>query len=217
MFLASIMSTVWWQRPALPSAHSGARCSGAVLQLECSRTFTDVIHRHIELDPLSVRVIDTPEYQRLRSVRQLGTCSWVFPAAVHDRFQHSLGVAHLAGSWATHFQQMQPELGITDTDVLCVRLAGLTHDLGHGPFSHFWEHEFIPAATARREAAASTAQSGSPRDPERYCHEDVSIRMLERIFKELKVIDPVRHLAASTSTSRRLSLHVALHARQLRR
>lgn len=116
-----------------------------------ARTFTDVIHKHIELDPLCVSVVDTPEFQRLRGLRQahhaslshdstpcslpfirtwklalaqLGTCAWVFPGAVHDRFQHSLGVAHLAGSWAAHFQRTQPELRISAQDVVCVRLAG---------------------------------------------------------------------------------------------
>ena len=135
-----------------------------------SRSFTDAIHRTIELDPLSVQVIDTPEFQRLRGIAQLGHCSWVFPSATHDRFQHSLGVAHLAGAWAEHFQRTQPELQLSDTDVLCVRLAGLLHDLGHGPFSHFWEHDFIPAA---RPAASSRT----------YCHEEVSGRMLDRIFE----------------------------------
>lgn len=103
------------------------------------KTVTDVIHRSIDLHPFCVAVIDTPEFQRLRHIGQLGTCRWVFPGAVHDRFQHSLGVAHLAESWTTHFRRTQPELGITDSDVLCVTLAGLLHDLGHGPYSHFWE------------------------------------------------------------------------------
>ena len=84
------------------------------------RTITDVIHRTIGVHPLCVRIMDTPEFQRLRHVRQLGTCSSVFPCAVHDRFQHSLGVAHLAESWTNFFREIQPELGINDRDVLCV-------------------------------------------------------------------------------------------------
>mmetsp|Transcript_28893 Transcript_28893/g.74227 ORF Transcript_28893/g.74227 Transcript_28893/m.74227 type:complete len:581 (+) Transcript_28893:554-2296(+) len=107
-----------------------------------SRTITDPIHHSIELHPLVSRIVDTPEFQRLRSIGQLGSCRWVFPAAVHDRFQHSLGVAHLSRRWCEHFQKVQPALGITDADVLCVTIAGLLHDLGHGPQSHFWEHLF---------------------------------------------------------------------------
>ena len=89
-----------------------------------SRTVTDAIHRSIDPHPLCVMLIDTPEYQRLRGIGQLAACRWVFPGAVHDRFQHSLGVAHLAEQWVVHFRRTQPELGIDDVDVLCVTLAG---------------------------------------------------------------------------------------------
>jgi len=124
-----------------------------------SRSITDVIHRSIDLHPLCVKIIDTPEYQRLRGIRQLGTCSYVFPCAVHDRFQHSLGVAYLAGRWASQFRALQPQLNITDRDVLCVTIAGLIHDLGHGPFSHFWEHDFLGAARQNDEGGGHEALS----------------------------------------------------------
>lgn len=68
------------------------------------RSLTDVIHRNVELHPLCCAIVDTPEFQRLRGVSQLGTCSLVFPCAVHDRFQHSLGVAHLAARLTGHLQ-----------------------------------------------------------------------------------------------------------------
>jgi hypothetical protein len=113
-----------------------------------AKTITDVIHRSIDMHPLCVKIIDTPEFQRLRGIGQLGVCRYVFPGAVHDRFQHSIGVSHLAGQWAEHFRAQQPCLQITDEDILCVQLAGLLHDLGHGPFSHFWESQFLPAAGA---------------------------------------------------------------------
>ena len=71
------------------------------------RSITDVIHRTIDLPPLLMAIVDTPEYQRLRGVGQLGTASWVYPCAVHDRFQHSLGVAHLAQRWAKVQQQTE--------------------------------------------------------------------------------------------------------------
>ena len=98
-----------------------------------------------------------PPSQRLRGVKQLGVCSHVFPCAVHDRFAHSLGVSHLAGGWAHHFQTHQPQLSISDADVLCVAIAGLIHDLGHGPYSHFWEHEFMSAFTSNFDHEALSA------------------------------------------------------------
>ena len=142
---------------------------GALLPTSARKSITDVIHRTIDLHPLCVQVIDTPEYQRLRNVGQLAACRWVFPGAVHDRLQHSLGVAHLASSWATHFRRVQPDLGVTDKDVLCVTLAGLLHDLGHGPFSHLWESQFL-------SAAAMPLESRPP------AHEELSCAIFDRML-----------------------------------
>uniref|UniRef100_A0A453DNF1 HD domain-containing protein n=1 Tax=Aegilops tauschii subsp. strangulata TaxID=200361 RepID=A0A453DNF1_AEGTS len=69
----------------------------------------------------------------------------VFPGAVHTRFEHSLGVYRLAGEAMNNLQKYQGnELGIDRIDVQTVKLAGLLHDIGHGPFSHLFEHEFLP-------------------------------------------------------------------------
>jgi HD superfamily phosphohydrolase len=56
------------------------------------------------------------------------------------------GVAYLAGLMVMHLKNAQPKLGITDRDVKCVELAGLCHDLGHGPWSHVWDSAYIPIA-----------------------------------------------------------------------
>ena len=145
------------------------------------RTFTDPIHKTITLHPLCVAIADTPEFQRLRGVGQLGLARHVFPGAVHDRFQHALGVSHLAYEWARHFQKLQPELKIDERDVLCVSLAGLLHDLGHGPFSHFWEH--VPWSTSSGSSAAQHVK-----------HEDISCAMIERLL-ERNSIDTAPWLA----------------------
>jgi HD superfamily phosphohydrolase len=92
-------------------------------------------------------LIDTPWVQRLRRVPQLQSARWVFPAAEHSRFQHSLGAMHLAGRFA---QQLYPSLRAVFADAPSaplieelLRMAGLLHDVGHGPFGHFFDDNFL--------------------------------------------------------------------------
>ncbi|XP_049326797.1 deoxynucleoside triphosphate triphosphohydrolase SAMHD1-like [Astyanax mexicanus] len=110
----------------------------AVQPNQVNKVFYDPVHGHIALDPLLVSIIDTPQFQRLRNIKQLGGGYFVFPGASHNRFEHSIGVAHLAGKLVQSLRT-DNELNITDTDELCVKIAGLCHDLGHGPFSHVFE------------------------------------------------------------------------------
>ena len=92
-------------------------------------------------------LIDTPWVQRLRRVPQLQSARWVFPAAEHSRFQHSLGAMHLAGRFA---QQLYPSFRAVFPDAPSaplieelLRMAGLLHDVGHGPFGHFFDDNFL--------------------------------------------------------------------------
>uniref|UniRef100_A0A8P4GHA8 HD domain-containing protein n=1 Tax=Dicentrarchus labrax TaxID=13489 RepID=A0A8P4GHA8_DICLA len=110
------------------------------------QVFNDPIHGHMELHPLLVKIIDTPQFQRLRNIKQLGGAYFVYPGASHNRFEHSIGVAHLAGQLGQALKTKQPGLNITNRDILCVQIAGLCHDLGHGPFSHLFDAMFIPRA-----------------------------------------------------------------------
>ena len=103
----------------------------------------DVIHGYIKISPLCLKIIDTPEFQRLRNLKQLGLTYLIFPSANHTRFEHSLGVSFLAGEMLKHLNYKQPELEITDREIELIKVAGLCHDLGHGPFSHFFDNHFL--------------------------------------------------------------------------
>lgn len=112
---------------------------------ERSRRTFDSIHGLIEFPMKLWSVIDTPVYQRLRRIKQLGTAYYVFMTASHSRFEHCLGTGHVAKRYIEHFKNTQPELEITHRDVQNVTLAGILHDLGHGPFSHLFDNEIVPA------------------------------------------------------------------------
>ncbi|XP_056088607.1 deoxynucleoside triphosphate triphosphohydrolase SAMHD1-like [Rhinichthys klamathensis goyatoka] len=109
------------------------------------RIFNDSIYGQIELDPLLMKVIDTPQFQRLRHLKQLGGTYLVYPGATHTRFEHSLGMAYLAGRMIDVLKEKQDDLGIDEKDILCVKIAALCYNLGHGPFSHLYEHFYREA------------------------------------------------------------------------
>ncbi|MGZ0746317.1 HD domain-containing protein [Haloparvum sp. AD34] len=89
----------------------------------------DSVHDHIEIEGVAAALLDTPAVQRLRHVKQLGTVQLVYPSANHTRFEHSLGVYHLASKALDH-------LGIEGRQADRIEAAAILHDVGHGPFSH---------------------------------------------------------------------------------
>ncbi len=102
------------------------------------RVIRDEIHKDIFVPANHAKIIDTREFQRLRSIQQLSTCEYVFPAANHNRFSHSLGAYHLAGTLVSSLNEVQPGL-VSDEDCELIQLAALLHDVGHPPFSHLLE------------------------------------------------------------------------------
>ena len=109
------------------------------------RTYHDPLHGAIALDrddpveALIIRLIDTPAFQRLRRIRQLGPASLTFHGAEASRFTHSLGVMAVARRAFDYLEEHHPELLSHRAAVLC---GALLHDIGHGPFSHTCEEIF---------------------------------------------------------------------------
>ena len=117
-------------------------------KLPREKVFRDPIHGQIIVDnQIILDLINTPEFQRLRRIKQLGTSSFTFHGAEHSRFGHCLGVYEITREMCNYFQRNYPQQvpgdGLWDDGERPVALcAALLHDLGHGPYSHTFEHIF---------------------------------------------------------------------------
>lgn len=105
----------------------------------------DPIHGYIELDEITHSLIDTPFIQRLRRIKQLGLSNLVYPGANHTRFEHSLGVMHLANVLTRQIKN------ISEQEKNELRVAALLHDIGHGPLSHVTESFIIKYTRQKHE------------------------------------------------------------------
>jgi HD superfamily phosphohydrolase len=134
-----------WIKPILD------RLARTGLSNKFPKTINDPIWGVIELFPWESLILDSPLIQRLRRVRQLGMAHYVYPGAVHNRLEHTLGVIETAERMvralernAKHHKKFgdRPDTAVpepNEMDVYSTRLAGLFHDIGHGPFSHVTE------------------------------------------------------------------------------
>jgi hypothetical protein len=124
-------------------------------------------------------LLDTAWLQRLRRISQLQSARWVFPTAEHSRFTHGLGVMHEAGLWARSlYPSLRGTLAAmgepTPSEGLVVetlRVAGLLHDVGHGPFAHFFDDHVLAGFPAPSDARRP--------DGKKLSHEDLSGRIIE--------------------------------------
>src|SRR5690625_6263070 len=110
-------------------------------QLDEVKVFKDPVHRYVRVrDQVICDLIATPEFQRLRRIKQLGTSYLTFHGAEHSRFNHSLGVYEIVSRILNKFADQNVAI---DQDTRLISLcAALLHDLGHGPFSHSFEKVF---------------------------------------------------------------------------
>ena len=130
------------------------------------KIINDIIHGSINLSKLAIIIIDTPEFQRLRYLKQLSTCHFVFPNAIHTRFEHSIGTYHISKKM---LYSLKNKSKITELDniskiselyeyfnsnniknnyltpfiIELVCIGALCHDLGHGPYSHLFDDYFL--------------------------------------------------------------------------
>lgn len=180
----------------------------------------DEIHGDISFDSLLRQVIDHPYFQRLRYIKQLGLAEYVFPCATHTRFQHSLGASFLAGQYfetmvkAWIGSSFEFEGKVQSTQLFAkktkkvmelvancsesrkfwsqtVSLAGLLHDVGHGPWSHTFEYldlnQDFTEVTAQIGGAIGKYFERLRTDGKKLQHEDISVLYIFSIFKEIKI------------------------------
>eukprot|EP01080_Neovahlkampfia_damariscottae_P000973 gene973-9880_t len=136
---------------------------------ERTKIINDPLHGHIDFSKDLMSIIDTQEFQRLRDLKQLGALYYVFPGASHNRFEHCLGVSHLSRKWINLISDNQKHLEIRGREKHLIEVAGLCHDLGHGPFSHVFDSKFIPKALGTES---------------KWTHEDASVMMLKYMVEE---------------------------------
>jgi HD superfamily phosphohydrolase len=144
----------------------------------------DPLYGFIGLTGDEVKLIDTEVVQRLRRIKQLANAYRVYPGACHTRFEHSLGVMHIA-------TRMAEQLELSREEIEIIRYASLLHDIGHGPFSHAFESVL-----------------SSANEPEKISHEDITYKIIKTDEKIREIlgdkIDDVLSLFSTATVSREI-------------
>lgn len=163
----------------------------------------DPVHGTIEFNPKEVAVLDSPAFQRLRSIKQLGFGEFSFPGGIHNRYIHSIGASYLAGEAFEIIFKGYPFKNKNDHARLLqtTRLASLLHDIGHGPLSHSTE-EVMPSL---RELHIPVYEAQGFDIDRQANHEDYTIKFLTdsplsaTIKEQFPDVDPV-HIACLIDT-----------------
>ncbi|CAM43072.1 conserved hypothetical protein [Leishmania braziliensis MHOM/BR/75/M2904] len=157
-----------------------------VVEPKRSMSVRDTLYGQLEFPPVIRILTDSPVVQRLRDLRQLGNSFYVYPGATHSRFEHSLGVCYLGmelyrsivdGHREEHRDFGVPEIAnqtreAAQKDMQCIGIAGLCHDLGHGPLSHLFE-SFVRSCARPEEVQLR-----------KWSHEQASIMLLRKMWSE---------------------------------
>ena len=141
------------------------------------KVIRDPVWGYITVPGPILALVDTEDFQRLRNITQLGYVHLVYPGARHSRFEHSLGVYHLAKQFLVRLLDSDPPLELTDEDIRVFLAAALLHDIGHYPFSHTLE-ELTPFFVLHETRARNLIQdeSGS----------------IHRVLRDELAVDPAR-------------------------
>jgi len=125
----------------------------------------DPLYGEMKIPSKFFAYIDTPQFQRLRHIKQMGSLFYIYSTASHSRLEHSLGTCWLATKWLNHLKEHYKE-DVDDIDIIRVQIAALCHDLGHGPFSNLFE-------------------SLAKQENKNWKHERISCDILQEIYDQL--------------------------------
>jgi HD superfamily phosphohydrolase len=159
---------------------------------EMERQVRDPIHGFVYCNDRECKLIDTFPVQRLRKIHQLAMSYLLYPGANHRRFDHTLGVMHVAGRLARSLKIPEPQVQI-------IRFAAILHDIGHGPFSHVSEQlleQFVPA-DAKKGGNIETI------------HEQITVDLIRNWpeFKSVMNAEEIESVAALIAKQERRSLN----------
>jgi len=145
----------------------------------------DPVHGYIKLYDHERKIVDTSVFQRLRRIKQLTVVDYAYPGAVHTRFSHSLGVMHVAGIFTQELMDKIP--GISPDErrkyYYLMRLWGLVHDIGHGPFSHLFDDEILSRHGLDHETLGAKIVSEHPDISNTPLPEGISVESLSSMMR----------------------------------